>query len=282
MYLRYFNLKEEPFSMTPDPRFLFHSHQHEAAIAALVYGIEQRRGFLLLTGEIGTGKTTVCREVINRLHANIEISVILNPLLSVTGLLQAINKDFDNRRIAGTAEEQLEALNRFLLSRSKNGHNAVVLIDEAQNLSVEALEMTRLLSNLETDKHKLVQIVLVGQPELETTLKDRRLRQLAQRISIHQRLRTLNAREMRQYIFHRLSIAGGEGRLFFERRAVKRVCDFSRGYPRVANILCDRVLLAAYARRTRTITKEVVQEAITDLRGTIPRPWWRFWSCPSF
>lgn len=276
MYLHFFHLKEEPFNMTPDPRFLFLSHQHEAAIEALVYGIEGRKGFLMLTGEIGTGKTTICRALINRLNTSIELSVILNPLLSVTGLLKAINRDFGNEVKGETSEEQLNELNRFLLERQREGRNAVVLIDEAQNLSIEALEMTRLLSNLETDKEKLVQIILVGQPELERTLSSHRLRQLDQRIDIRQHLKSLDYKEMREYVFHRLLLAGGEGGLDFEPRALKKLYEQSEGYPRLINILCDRALLAAYAQRTRTITKGIMKEAIRDVNGA-KRSWWQFW-----
>ena len=275
MYLQYFSLKEEPFNMTPDPRFLFFSNQHEAAIESLLYGIRQRKGFLTLTGEIGTGKTTLCRELINRLDPQTQIAAILNPLLSVPGLLKAINQDFDNPVEGEAAETQLDGLNHFLLSGVEKGRNAVVLIDEAQNLSVEALEMTRLLSNLETDKQKLLQIILVGQPELEKKLKNPHLRQRAQRINIRYHLRQLNMEETREYIFHRLLVAGGEGQLHFEEKAIKGIFRYSEGYPRLINILCDRSLLAAYAAKTRIIHLPIVKEALRDVNGYFQPSWWR-------
>lgn len=277
MYLQYFNLKEEPFNITPDPRFLFGTEQHEAAIESLCYGISERKGFALLTGEIGTGKTTLCRAVLSRVENNTDVSIIVNPLLSVSGLLRAINDDFGNNVASERVEDQLAGLQKFLLERANSDRNAMVMIDEAQNLSIEALEMTRLLSNLETDRRKLLQIVLVGQPELEKTLQSYNLRQLNQRISVRQRLGSLNPRQLREYVFHRISIAGGGGHLYFEPEAIRRIHKHTQGFPRLANILCDRVLLAAYARRTRYIDKKIVNEAIADLDGNNPKAWWRFW-----
>lgn len=277
MYLHFFHLKEEPFTMTPDPRFLFLSHQHEAAVESLLYGIRYRKGFMALTGEIGTGKTTLCRELLNRLDANVEIAVILNPLLSVPALLKAINRDFGNDVAGDAVETQIEGLNRFLLARLKEGHNAVVLIDEAQNLSIEALEMTRLLSNLETDQQKLLQIILVGQPELEQTLQSVKLRQLDQRISVRYQLGKLNVDETERYILHRLNIAGGNGYPQFEPRAFKRIYRATEGYPRLINMVCDRALLAAYARRSHTVNTTIVHEALGDLEGPRRRFRWPFW-----
>lgn len=277
MYLQYFNLKEEPFNITPDPRFLFGTEQHEAAIESLHYGISERKGFALLTGEIGTGKTTLCRALLNRLEPTTDVSIIVNPLLPVGGLLRAINDDFGNTVASEKVEDQLAGLHRFLLERAASERNAMVLIDEAQNLSIESLEMTRLLSNLETDRRKLLQIVLVGQPELEKTLESYSMRQLNQRISIRQRLGNLNPKQLREYVFHRIAIAGGGGHLYFEPDAIRRIHKHTQGFPRLTNILCDRVLLAAYARRTRYIDKKIVNEAIADLGGKVRKPWWRIW-----
>lgn len=275
MYSRFFNLREEPFSMTPDPRFLYLSGQHEAAIESLLYGVRQRKGFMTLTGEVGTGKTTICRELINRLDADVEIAVILNPLLSTFGLLRAVNTDFGNKVDGKTVEEQLDGMHHFLLDQAKQGHNAVILIDESQNLSVEALEMIRLLSNLETDTQKLLQIILVGQPELETTLQSHCLRPLNQRISIRHHLNTLNLNETHNYILHRMLCAGGEGQVNFETKAINHLHLYSGGFPRLINILCDRSLLEAYARRVRTISKSVVKEAVRDVKLRPVEPWWR-------
>jgi general secretion pathway protein A len=276
VYLQYFNLREEPFNITPDPRFLFGTEQHEAALESLLYGISNGKGFGMLTGEIGTGKTTVCRALLNRLDANTDVSVILNPLLSVGGLIRAINDDFGNPIASERVEYQLAGLNKYLLDRADKRKNALVLIDEAQNLSIEALEMTRLLSNLETDRRKLLQIVLVGQPELETTLQSHQLRQLNQRISVRQRLGALSQRQLRDYIYHRISIAGGGGHLTFEPSAIAKIHAHTKGFPRLTNILCDRSLLAAYAKRTRRIDKHTVKEAIKDINGK-QKAWWRIW-----
>jgi general secretion pathway protein A len=277
MYAHFFNFKEEPFSMTPDPRFLYLSRQHEVAIESLLYGIRERKGFVALTGEVGTGKTTICRELINRLGGDVEIAVILNPLLSVPGLLAAINHDFGNKVSGKSAEEQLDALHRFLLDRAQESKNAVVLIDEAQNLSIEALEMVRLLSNLETDTQKLLQIILVGQPELEKTLQSPRLRQLAQRISVRHQLGALNPGETRDYIVHRLFCAGGAGQIDFENPAIKKLYTHTKGLPRLINIVCDRALLEAYARRSRVVNKSIVREAIRDVEGRQSTWWRRLW-----
>ena len=276
MYLHYFNLQEEPFNMTPDPRFLFLSQQHESAIESLLYGIQERKGFITLTGEVGTGKTTICRALIHRLDSSeIEIAVILNPILSVPALLKAINKDFGNRIRGNSAEAQLEGLHRFLINRVTKNNNAVVLIDEAQHLSIEALEMIRLLSNLETDKQKLLQIILVGQQELDDKLNNYCLRQLAQRISIRIHLDKLDLEDTRNYIFHRLSIAGGEGHINFENNALKKIYRYTKGHPRLINALCDRSLLEAYARRHRTIDKSIINVSVTDLNGNRTKPWWQ-------
>lgn len=277
MYLQYFNLKEEPFNISPDPRFLFGTDQHEAAIESLFYGVSERKGFALLTGEIGTGKTTLCRALLNRLDSSTDVSVIVNPLLSTAGLLRAINDDFGNPIASEKVEDQLAGLHRFLLERAGSDRNAMVLIDEAQNLSIEALEMTRLLSNLETDRRKLLQIVLVGQPELEKTLQSYNMRQLNQRISVRQRLGNLTPKQLREYVFHRITVAGGGGHLYFEPDAIKRIHKHTQGFPRLTNILCDRILLAAFARRTRYVDKKIVNEAILDLDGQTQKAWWRFW-----
>lgn len=265
MYLEYFGLSEEAFTMTPNPRFIYWTKQHEAAAESLTYGINSRKGFLLLTGEIGTGKTTLSREVMNRLDSKTDIAVILNPMLSTSGLLKAIWADFGYEASSVPDEVLIDHLNRFLASKVKDGHNAVLWIDEAQNLSFEALETIRLLSNLETDDKKLLQIVLVGQPELEKKLQEHRLRQLNQRISIRQKLGVLNSTELSEYVRHRLVVAGNSQNLYFETRAMKYVYKYTKGSPRMTNMLCDRTLLAAYSKRTRNISHSLVKEAFYDL-----------------
>lgn len=272
MYLDYFNFKIEPFNLTPDPRFFYLSQRHEKALESLYYGVTQRKGFLLLTGEVGTGKTTVTRALLNKLDNQIEVSLIVNPLLSVLDLLKAINRDFDNPCIqdhsVASIDDELEALNKYLLRINGEDKNALVIVDEAQNLSFEAIEMTRLLSNLETDRHKLLQILLVGQPELRKMLEDHRLRQMMQRIVVRQSLTKFSFDEMRNYILHRLLVAS-EGSMYidFEKRALKYLHSQTKGFPRVINAVCDRSLLEAYARKTHVINKSVVKEAIRDLRG---------------
>jgi general secretion pathway protein A len=276
VYLSYFNLEKEPFSSTPDPHFFFFSRQHEEAIESIVYGIKERKGFIALTGEIGTGKTTVCRTMLNRLEPNDEVAVILNPLVSVPGLIKAINRDFGMEITGESIEGQLEALNTFLLDKNRQGHNAVVLIDEAQNLSEEALEMIRLLSNLETDNQKLLQIVLVGQPELETTLRRPSMRQLSQRIHVWHTLNPLNHKDTNKYIQHRLKKAGGENKVDFETKSMKSIYQHTLGYPRMINITCDRALLSAFSKRSRSITKKIVKSAVFELSHGHPiKPWWK-------
>lgn len=275
MYLEYFGLEKEPFSITPDPAFLYWSKQHERIRESLLYGIRQRKGFLLLTGEIGTGKTTLCREIVSQINHDTEVSIILNPLLSTFGLLKAINNDFGNRVRGKTSEEQLQRLNEFLLKKMLAGRNAVVIIDEAQNLPFEALEMIRLLSNIETDTQKLLQIVLVGQPELEETLQSYALRQLNQRIIIRQRLDILDFDEIRNYIESRLQKSGYKDFRLFDNKVLRAIYKYTKGSPRMTNILCDRMLLAAFARRTRILTKETIKDAIIDLEGGLKRSWWR-------
>ncbi len=274
MYLEYFNLKEDPFNITPNPRFLYLSKQHEVAIASLIYGIKNRKGFMVLTGEVGTGKSTLCREFINRLKKEIDLAVVLNPLLSVEDLMKVINRDFGNFVKTKSMEGQLEALNQFLLRKMKHGRNAVLLIDESQNLTTQALEMMRLLSNLETDQQKLLQIVLVGQPELEVKLKSNELRQLNQRISIRCKLVALNLLETKIYVYHRLSVVGGQGFASFKKRSLKfedsafsYLYKVTNGYPRMINIVCDRSLLGAYSLRTRVVTKEIIRTAFLDVKG---------------
>lgn len=255
--------------MAPNPRFLFSSMKHEEALANLFYGIEKRKGFILLTGEIGTGKTTVCRAVLNRLK-DVDTALILNPSLTESGLLSAIVDDF-GLKSGRSIKEKIDALNRFLLEKRKEGRNAVVIIDESQHLSSKALEMVRLLSNLETEREKLLQIVFIGQPELKEKLKTLELRQLNQRIAVRYHLDPLDYKETSDYILHRLKVAGSpEDCVKFTGSAVDRIFAYTCGYPRLINVLCDRVLTAAYVEGRRIIDKEMISRAITDLGGDEP------------
>lgn len=281
MYLKFYRFKEEPFNLTPNPRFLFLSRQHEIALASLIYGVEYRKGFMVLTGEVGTGKSTVARAFVQRLDKKVKTAIILNPFLSVLGILKSINNDFGNTVESETVEGQISGLNEFLLRQVKRKKNAVVLIDEAQNLSVESLEMIRLLSNLETDQEKLLQIVLVGQPELDQTLGSSVLRQLNQRISVRCRLKHLTYEETKDYVQHRLLVAREQGLMRatvqFEERAFRKVFHITSGFPRMINILCDRALLEACTLRTRFVTKNIVSRAWDDVSGDqLPRKRRRF------
>lgn len=268
MYNDYFHFTDEPFKITPDPKFLYLSRQHEEALQSLLYGIKSRKGFMAVIGEIGTGKTTIIRALVQRLEKGIDTSVILNPMLSVHELLEAINDDFGNSSaVKDSVKGQIDALNDFMLRRLRFNKNAVVIIDEAQHLSIEAMEMLRLLSNLETEDKKLLQIIFLGQRELEAKLKLPELRQLDQRIGIRYFLGPLNLTETFSYIVHRLSIAGGNGFVQIEEKGLKKIYDYSEGVPRRINILCDRMLLEAYALKTRTITSRIIKTSINDIEG---------------
>lgn len=265
MYEEYFGFLEKPFNVTPDAHFLYPSVQHEGVINTLYYGIRERKGFLLLTGEVGTGKTTSLRAVLNRMGDDIETSLIINPLLSTVELLKTMNKDFGCDTPGDTVKEQLDALNYFVLENNKEGRNAVVIIDEAQNLSFEALEMTRLLSNLETSTHKLLQIILVGQPELQDKLSDKSLRQLVQRIQIFCQLKAFDTPQTEEYIQHRIQRAGNNPMIAFERKALREIHKISGGIPRMINTLCEMTLLTAYAHETRVVTRGLVKEAAREV-----------------
>lgn len=272
MYENFFGFLEKPFNVTPDTHFLYPSPQHEGVIQMLHYGIRERKGFLLLTGEVGTGKTTSLRALLSRLGDSIQSSLIINPLVSTVELLKSINKDFGCDTVGDTIQDQLDALNYFVLENDKEGRSAVVIIDEAQNLSLEALEMTRLLSNLETESHKLLQIVLVGQPELEEKLAQKSLRQLSQRIQVYCQLTPFDSLQTEHYVHHRIQRAGNNPQIAFEKSALREVHKVSGGIPRMINTLCDLVLLAAYARETRVITRTLIQEAAKEAPAYVHHP----------
>lgn len=239
------------------------------AFDALFYGITERKGFCLLSGEVGTGKTLTCRALLGALDPAIyHTALLFNPYLSTTELLQAILSELGIESTAVTANKLLEELYRFLLERAHAGHTTIIFLDEAQNFSPEVLEAVRLISNFETAQEKLVQIVLMGQPEIEKKLEKTELRQLNQRIHVRARLLPLSATETAEYIMQRVSKASGNGRLQFEWRAMRKIYDRTRGFPRLINILCDRVLLAAYVDETWVIRPRLVERAYVDLQGT--------------
>lgn len=264
MYESFFGFFEKPFSTTPNIHYLYPSTQHEGVIRILEHGIDERKGFLLLVGEVGTGKTTSIRELLRRLGDQVQTSVIFNPLVSTLELLKTINKDFGCEPLGESIHDQLETLNAFLLKNDSQGRTAVVVIDEAQNLSFETMEMARLLSNLETNTHKLLQILLVGQPELEEKLSEKSLRQIAQRIQIYCKLFPLSFSETCHYVAFRLQKAGSSPLLAFEPVALRELYKISGGIPRIINTICELALMSAYAQDTRVITKHMIKESARE------------------
>jgi general secretion pathway protein A len=273
MYIDYFKLSEPPFSLTPDPRFLYMSERHREGLAHLVYGVQQPGGFVQLTGDIGSGKTTLCRCLVQQLPPGTDIALVLNPRLTVIELLATVCDELGVSYPAETASIKVlvDALNQRLLESHANGRRTVLLIDEAQNLNEDVLEQIRLLTNLETSKEKLLQIILIGQPELLSVLKRRNLRQLAQRITARYHLLALSRRETFAYVRHRLLVSGRREPLF-TRWAIHRVYRLSRGVPRAINIICDRALLGAYALDKNRVNAGIVRRASRETKGVLP---WR-------
>lgn len=275
MYLDFFGLREKPFSLTPDPQYLYLSEGHRTAIESLLYGIHHRQGFMVLTGDIGTGKTTICRTLLGRLDEKVKTAVIFNSFLTEDELLEAILLEFGFTSKGKTRKERMDGLNRLLIHFLCRGQNAVLIIDEAQNLSIPVLEQIRMLTNLETEKEKLLQVVLLGQVELEKKLLSPELRQLNQRIAIRLRLPPLTLVETERYVYQRLTVAGSQGHLTFSRAALKEIYRFSAGTPRLINLLCERVLLAGFVAQTNRFEKNLVKKAEKSLRGedgTRPTP----------
>ncbi len=269
MYPTYFGLSEAPFSITPDPHYLFLSKRHQEALAHLLYGAGENGGFLQLTGEVGTGKTTVCRAFLEQLPEQVDVALILNPALTVPELLHTICDEFGIPVPAGETSNKvmMDRLNQYLLDAHARGRRPLLMIDEAQNLSAQVLEQVRLLTNLETPKHKLLQIFLVGQPELRDLLDRKGLRQVAQRITARYHLLPLDRRETRSYIQHRLAVAGAAQNPF-TRAALRNISRLSSGVPRLINILCDRALLGAYATQQRQVNARIVRRAARELMVT--------------
>ncbi len=266
MYWNHFGLNAEPFSLTPDPAFLYLSEGHSEALAALKLGLLERRGVLAMIGEVGTGKTTLLYSLLAGLDAEIKTAYVSNTRLNFDGILRGALRDFGVKPQGTERLDMLESLNEFLLECAENDTTAALIIDEAQNLSPEAFEEIRLLSNFETYTTKLLQIVLVGQPELATKLADRSLRQINERIAVRSYLNPLDDAQARRYVQHRLEAAGAS-REIFEPRAMRRVMNYSRGVPRRINILCHNTLLHAYGREAATVTSEIVEEVIRDQQG---------------
>jgi general secretion pathway protein A len=272
MYAQFFGLKQEPFSIAPDPRYLFMSERHREALAHLLYGVGGGGGFVLLTGEIGAGKTTVCRAFLEQIPKRCNVAYIFNPKLTVIELLKSVCDEFhiplpEHAPGTATVKDYLDPLNAFLLRTHAVGQNNVLIIDEAQNLSADVLEQLRLLTNLETSERKLLQIVLIGQPELRDMLARPELEQLAQRVIARFHLGALSESETAHYIRHRLTVAGLNRPLPFDRPARKRVHELSRGVPRRINLLCDRALLGAYAEGKARVDTPIVDKAASEVFG---------------
>jgi len=274
MYTECFKLSEPPFSLTPDPRFLYMSKRHREGLAHLFYGVQQPGGFVQLTGDIGSGKTTLCRCLVKQLPPETDIALILNPRLTVIELLATVCDELgvSYPPEAASIKVFVDALNERLLESHTRNRRTVLIIDEAQNLDEDVLEQIRLLTNLETSKDKLLQIILIGQPELLAVLKRRKLRQLAQRITARYHLIALTRQETRAYIQHRLLVAGRRDPLFTN-RAMRSVYRLSGGIPRAINIICDRALLGAYASDKQRISAGIVRRAARETSGAVP--WWR-------
>jgi general secretion pathway protein A len=273
MYQKFFGFKERPFQLVPNPAYLFLSKSHEEALAHLSYAVSQGDGFVEITGEVGTGKTTLCRVFLGGLGENTEAAYIFNPLLNAVQLLKAVNDEFGIDSRANTEKELIDTLNTFLMEKKRQGKQVIVLIDEAQKLGEDVLEQLRLLSNLETDTSKLLQIILVGQPELREMLDSQELRQLGQRITLSCYLTPLDFRETRAYIQHRIQIASQRPGVKFTRGAFWAIYRYSGGIPRLINIASDRALLTAYGLHRRKITGAIARSAIRELasRGDIRR-----------
>ena len=267
MYEQFYGLREKPFNMTPDPEFLFFTEKHKEAFAHLVYGIRERRGFIEITGEVGAGKTTICRALLNEFDADTKFALILNPFLSDIELLRAINEELYIDATGETKKDLLDTLNRYLIDQHAAGHNVVLVIDEAQNLPIQTLEQIRIISNLETVKAKLIQIVLVGQPELRQKLSRAELRQLNQRITVRYHISPLSPEEAEDYIYHRLKVAGDQGKIRFTPEAIALVYKYTGGIPRMINILCDHALLSGFVFERFEIDVDLVKKAHQEIAG---------------
>lgn len=265
MYFDFYGLKTSPFNITCDPRYFFESTAHREALAALIYGIQEKRGIILITGEVGTGKTTLCRALLNRLSPQVKTSFILNPQFSDVQLLQAIIEDFGINSEKKSRLDMVRKLNTFLLENNLAGGNAVIIIDEAQNLSSRQLEQVRLLSNLETASEKLLQIVLVGQPELCGKLNQVDLRQIRQRIFVKYNLAPLNESEVKNYVEFRLAQSGAN-EIKVSADSFKLIYEFSAGIPRMVNMLFDRVLLYGFAKEKKVFNEDIFRACIDELR----------------
>ncbi len=265
MYKQFYSLKENPFNITSDPFFFFASAHHQEAFSHLQYGIASRKGIILITGEIGTGKTTLCRTLLDRLDDKVKTALILNPSFNDLQLLQMIVRDLGIKCPENNKLDLVHAITRFLIEQSSRGNNVAVIIDECQNLDVYQLEQIRLLSNLETEKEKLLQIILVGQPELLEKFQDPALRQLNQRVAVRYHILPLDKNEIAGYINHRIRTAGADPKLQFTPDAVEMIYNYSGGTPRLINTLCDRALLSGFVNNTFIITTDAIRNSAREV-----------------
>ena len=267
MYCNFYEFSEKPFNVTPDPKFLFLSPSHGESLASLIYGIRERRGFIAIMGEVGTGKTTLINTAIERLDTDTKIACINNTSMTFLQILKMALFDFGVAKPDENLSKELaiQRMNDFVIRQLASGGNVVLIVDEGQNLDRQSLENLRLLSNLETAKQKLLQIIISGQPELDATLRTPELRQLAQRISLKRYLMPLDEKETYAYLKHRLTVANYKGSHLFERRAMQLIWEHSEGIPRKINVLCDNALLIGYGTGLKKITFNIIEEAIKDL-----------------
>jgi len=268
VYNDFYGFREAPFNITPDPRFLFFSERHREAFNHILFGIRERKGFIQITGEVGAGKTTVCRAILKELGPTYRTALVLNPTMTSGQLLRTILTEFGLKPGRSDRVSSLDMLNEFLLHEAIIGNDVVLFIDEAQDLDWDLLEQVRLLSNLETEKSKLLQIVLLGQPELRDKLEQSNLRQLRQRITVRYHLKPLSREDTEAYIHHRLAVAGANSRPIFTPWAVRRIYRYSRGVPRLINAVCDKTLLCGYVTGTDKLTAAHVKRAVRELEGT--------------
>lgn len=269
MYEKFYGLTEKPFGMTPDPKFFFPSKKHTDALDSLIYTVKERRGFAVITGEIGSGKTTICRTLLDRLDASTKVAMITNTHLTNKQLISSVLEDLDIPSNPGTKSRLLSRLNKFLIEQLSLGIKVVLIIDEVQNLDLRVLEEVRMLSNLETEKEKMIQVILVGQPQLRDMLNSGELEQLRQRVCVQYHIDPLNRKETVEYIGHRLRVASSneDRRVKFTREAMDEIYAYSGGIPRVINMICDSALLIGYATGTRRIMPRIIREVEQEFRS---------------
>lgn len=264
MYKKFYGFSEKPFTTTPDSRFFFPSSKHTEALSSLLYSINERKGFVVITGEIGAGKTTVSRTLLNKLDINTKVAIITNSHLTQRELIMQILEELGVEYKPGPKQKLLSQLNTYLIQQLRNDINVVLIIDEAQNLTSKVMEEVRMLSNLETEKEKLIQIILIGQPELKIKLDNPKLEQFKQRIALHYHIYGLTKEETHEYILHRLKLVSSNGLNIFRPEAIDVLYAHSRGIPRIINLVCDNALLSGYIGETKEITEQMMQEVIKE------------------